>query len=71
MGRATNDDVLDLLDLLTCPWCLSLWVGLVVAVLRRVFPRAWSIVAAALASSAITGILSDAVKILEERDGPS
>lgn len=45
------------LELLECPWCLSVWVGLCVSVARRVAPRSWSAVGAALAASAVTGIV--------------
>jgi Protein of unknown function (DUF1360). len=45
-------------ELLNCPWCLSVWLGAVVAVLRRVCPRLWGLAAHALAASAVTGLLS-------------
>jgi len=44
--------------LLSCPWCVGWWVSCGVVVARRVAPRAWSPVAAALAFSAVTGILA-------------
>lgn len=45
-------------DLSTCPWCLSMHVAAVVAVARRVFPRAWPVVARVLVSSAVAGHLA-------------
>lgn len=42
-----------------CPWCVSVWVGLGVAVARRVVPAGWGLVAAGLAASAATGWLSE------------
>jgi hypothetical protein len=52
-------------ELLDCPWCLSVWLGLAVAVLRRVCPRLWGIAAAALAASAVTGLLSQVAAELD------
>jgi hypothetical protein len=45
-------------DLLTCPWCLSVWVSAGVAIARLCWPRAWSWVARGLAASAVTGHLA-------------
>jgi hypothetical protein len=45
-------------ELVDCPWCLSVWLGLVAAVARRATPRLWALAAAVLASSAATGLLS-------------
>lgn len=52
-------------ELLDCPWCLSVWLGLVVAALRRVCPRLWGITAHALAASAVTGLLSQVAAELD------
>lgn len=43
----------------TCPWCASMYVGAGVVVARKVAPRVWGPVAAALAFSAVAGLLSD------------
>lgn len=43
---------------LTCPWCVSIWVGAGVVVARRVAPAAWEPVAAILAGSAVTGMIA-------------
>jgi hypothetical protein len=42
--------------LVTCPWCVSIYMGTAVAVARTFAPRTWSIAARALAFSAVTGI---------------
>ena len=44
--------------LVTCPWCMSFWVGAGVVVARHTFPRTWSSVAKALTFSAVTGIIA-------------
>lgn len=46
-------------QLLDCPWCLSVWVGALVVLARRVYPRVWDPVAAVLAASAVTGIAAE------------
>lgn len=45
--------------LVQCPWCASVYVGLGVAVARRLFPLPWGLVARGLSMSAITGWLSE------------
>lgn len=46
--------------LLSCPWCVSVWVGFGVVAARRLAPRAWGeVVAPALAVSAATGLVSE------------
>lgn len=45
--------------LFTCPWCVSIWVGLGVVAARKVAPRAWDGVATALAASSVTGLLEE------------
>lgn len=42
-------------ELYNCPYCLSMWIGLSVAIARRRFPRLWAPFALALAASAATG----------------
>lgn len=44
--------------LLTCDWCVSMYVAAGVAVARTVAPRAWRPLARALASSATAGIIA-------------
>lgn len=48
-----------LLELVTCPWCLSIWVGAGVTLLTYFVPFAWSLVVTALVFSAVTGWFSD------------
>lgn len=43
--------------LVTCPWCVSMWVGLGTQVARAVAPRLWGGIALALAASAVSGIV--------------
>lgn len=62
MARVGSTPASELLD---CPWCLSVWLGAIVVVLRRVCPRLWDLVAPALAASAVTGLLSQVAAELE------
>jgi hypothetical protein len=43
--------------LLSCPWCVSIWAGGALSVLRAASPRAANVVSTALAASAVTGVL--------------
>jgi hypothetical protein len=45
-------------ELLTCPWCLSMWIAAAVVLARRRWPRAWPWIARALAGSAVAGHLA-------------
>jgi hypothetical protein len=45
--------------LLTCPWCVSIYVGAVVVTLRCAFPVAWPYVAFVLAASGVAGVLAE------------
>lgn len=58
-ARYGNPDDSKISYLITCPWCVSIYVGLGVAVLRTVAPRHWSIVSGALASSTLTGLIEE------------
>lgn len=51
-----------LLELTTCPWCLSVWIAFGVVFLRRVAPRFWNPIATALAASAVAGIVTTEVE---------
>lgn len=44
-------------ELLSCPWCLSIWAGLAVVAARRLAPRAWAPLSAALACSQVAGMV--------------
>lgn len=44
--------------LLTCPWCMSIWVAGAVAVIERIAPKAWRVAASVLAASAVAGLLA-------------
>lgn len=45
--------------LLDCPWCLSVWTGAGLLALRRVAPRIHDVLVRVLASSAVTGMISE------------
>lgn len=44
---------------ITCPWCVSIWIGAGVVVLTRLWPDGWQYVALALALSGVTGFLAE------------
>lgn len=46
-------------QLLDCPWCLGIWVAALAVLARRVSPRMWRVLARVLASSAVTGVISE------------
>lgn len=52
-----RDDAPKLATLLLCPWCVGVWVGFGVMVLRRVMPRVWSPIAVGLALGAIAALV--------------
>lgn len=45
-------------DLVTCPFCLGVWLGALVVVLRIRFPRSWPWIARVLAGSETAGHLA-------------
>lgn len=45
--------------LITCPWCVSVYVGVGVMILRATVPRVWDPLSRALAASSITGIIEE------------
>lgn len=47
--------------LVTCPWCMSVWVAAGVVTARRACPRAWAPVAELLALSAAAGMIAEEV----------
>jgi Protein of unknown function (DUF1360) len=48
-----------LYTLLTCPWCVSIWLGAAVVALTRFAPSAWQYAALALAFSGVAGFLAE------------
>lgn len=46
-------------ELISCPWCSSVWVAVGVVAARRYAPRVWRPVATILAGSAVAGFLSE------------
>jgi len=45
-------------ELLTCPWCMSVWVALAVLLVLRHIPG-WKFLARVLAASYVTGFLAE------------
>ncbi|TWG96358.1 uncharacterized protein DUF1360 [Nocardioides sp. J9] len=45
--------------LLQCPWCLSIWFGAGLALLRHRWPRAADLLSRTLALSAMTGLAAE------------
>jgi hypothetical protein len=45
----------------TCPWCVSIWVGGAVVAARVVAPAQWDLVARGLVFSAATGLIATKV----------
>lgn len=60
-ARFGNPDDSKISYLITCPWCVSIYVGAGVAVIRSVAPRPWSMVARALVASTITGLIEEKI----------
>jgi hypothetical protein len=52
-------------ELLTCPWCLSAWIGAAAVLARAACPRVWDALARALAFSAVAGVITQASDRLE------
>jgi len=46
-------------NLITCPWCVSVYAGGAVALARTVAPRQWNVLAQALAFSTVTGLVAE------------
>ena len=44
--------------LLTCPWCVSFWVGAGVVAAHQIAPDQWKPVARVFAMSALTGMIA-------------
>lgn len=43
---------------LVCRWCVSVWLGVLVIIARRVAPKTWRLVARALALSSASTLMS-------------
>jgi Protein of unknown function (DUF1360) len=48
-----------LVELSTCPWCVSIWVAAGAIALTRLAPTVWQYAAIALACSAVAGFLAE------------
>ena len=46
---------------MTCPWCVSVWVGGGLVAVQAISPRAGDLLTRALAASALTGLISEKV----------
>ena len=47
-----------LTSLITCPWCVSMWISPPVLLAHSLLPGVWPFVTAALAFSAVAGLLA-------------
>ncbi len=45
--------------LITCPWCVSIYLGGAVVAARVLVPRQWDLLAHALSYSALTGLAAE------------
>ena len=52
-------------ELLTCSWCLSVWIGAGAVLARAACPRVWDALARTLAFSAVAGVITQASDRLE------
>lgn len=50
------------MELITCPWCISIWLGAAVVLFTALAPVAWFYLACVLAFSAVAGLLSSTVR---------
>lgn len=57
---------LKIAELLTCPWCLSIWVAAGVVIARAAAPRVWGMIARGLAFSAGAGVITGLVDQLDD-----
>lgn len=57
---------LKITELLTCPWCLSIWVAAGVVLARAAAPRVWGMIARGLAFSAGAGVITGLVDQLDD-----
>lgn len=57
---------LKIMELVTCPWCLSIWVGAAVVLARATAPRLWGMIARGLAFSAGAGVITGLVDKLDD-----
>jgi hypothetical protein len=47
--------------LITCPWCVSIYLGGAAVAARALLPRQWDLLARALSYSALTGLVAEKV----------
>ena len=45
--------------LITCPWCISIWIGAAAVALTHYAPAVWQYAAVALTCSAVAGFLAE------------
>jgi Protein of unknown function (DUF1360) len=48
-------------EMITCPWCLSVWLAVPVVAFTKLIPGVWLYPALALALTAVTGLLSELI----------
>jgi hypothetical protein len=57
-GAPPKNDPLTLATLITCPWCMSIWIVGAVVVLERARPESWAPMRDAAATAAIAGCVA-------------
>jgi hypothetical protein len=58
-GSPPKNDPLTLATLITCPWCMSIWILGGVLVLERARPEVWSKIRDAAAAASIAGAFAE------------
>jgi hypothetical protein len=68
-GHLEDSDVRNPSYLMGCPWCLSVYFGALAVLGRRYAPTAWEPLSRAMAFSATTGLLAEALAAVHRRGG--
>lgn len=63
---ATEHERFLLLELIDCPWCMTIWIGAGAVVARLIAPKPWKICRRLLAASAAAGLIAEIVAKLED-----
>lgn len=50
-----------MVELFTCPWCMSVWMGIGVVAARTIAPKAWNYPRRVLAFSAVAALIETRV----------
>jgi len=58
-SRLVSAKTVEKLDyVMTCDWCMSVWVAFFAYLLKKYVPNVWSVVKYVLAASTITGLIA-------------